>query len=123
VVGWFCAGSSRVLKLPLLKDETVQKLAGVIERSDDLAAVVDAVRKSAFSVVWSASDRRGIVDRGEDIDWHCLALLTAYGRHQHYHLAIRGRRTIRADLTGAAAVFDRRSHGVQKMMGYSKSKL
>jgi len=43
--------------------------AAVVERPDDLAQIVDAEGVGVAS--------QGIVDRGEDIDWHVVALLTA----------------------------------------------
>jgi hypothetical protein len=49
------------------KDETVKDVAGP-ERSDDLARAIDA---KWVGVLGS----QGIVDRGEDIDWHGFALL------------------------------------------------
>ncbi len=87
------------------EDETVKDAVGP-ESSDDLARAVDAKWVGVLG-------GQGIVDRGEDIDWHVVALLIADGCHQHDQLAIRGRRTIRADLTRAAAVCGRgRKRGI-----------
>jgi tripartite-type tricarboxylate transporter receptor subunit TctC len=57
---------------PMPKDETVLASGGggVIEKADDLARIVDALRESALSRF--ARDRQGIVDRGEDIDWRVV---------------------------------------------------
>ena len=66
------------------EDETVKDAVGP-ESSDDLARAVDAKWVGVLG-------GQGIVDRGEDIDWHVVALLIADGCHQHYQLAIRGRR-------------------------------
>ena len=122
VIYCFCAGGVPVGQgfIDDGKDAAAQekavRAAGVGVIPDDLACIIDAERLGVLG-------GQGIFDRGEDIDRHVVALLIADGCHQHYHLAIRGRRTIRADLTRAAAVFDWRSRGVQKMMGYSKSNL
>ena len=62
------------------EDETVKDAVGP-ESSDDLARAVDAKWVGVLG-------GQGIVDRGEDIDWHVVALLIADGCHQHYQLAI-----------------------------------
>ena len=64
-------------KATAAKDETVDETADLV-RSDDLARAVDAGCVAALGT-------QGIIDRREDIDWHVVALLAAYGsRHRHH---------------------------------------
>ena len=66
----------------------------VTEQADDLARAVDPTCSGALDEQGIIEGGRGIIDRGEHIDWHVVALLVAHSSRQRTPLlAIPSRRT------------------------------